>query len=70
MKHYGRMCFKSVNTLESLHSQLWKRPQPSALAFSTAENVELLEPHPIHNVQHVSVSNSIYIWSHEYKHVL
>ena len=32
--HYGRMCFRSVKALEALHSQLWKRPRPSAYAFS------------------------------------
>ena len=39
---YGRMCFKSVKTLEALHSYLWNRLRPSASAFSTAKNVELL----------------------------
>ena len=45
--HYGRMCFKSVKTLGALHSQLWKKPGPSASAFSTAKNVKLLRPYPI-----------------------
>ena len=40
--HYGRMCFKSVKTLGALHSYLWKRPRPSASAFSAAKNVKLL----------------------------
>ena len=40
--HYGRMFFKSVKTLGALHSHLWKRTRPSASAFSTAKNVELL----------------------------
>ena len=47
--HYGRMCFKSVKTLGTLHSQLWKRPRPEAEAFSTARNVELLGLYPILN---------------------
>ena len=33
--YYGRMCFKSVKTLEAVHSQMLKRPLPSASAFST-----------------------------------
>ena len=41
--HYGRMCFKSGKTRGALHSKLWKRPRPSASAFSTAKNEELLE---------------------------
>ena len=44
---YGRMCFKSVKTLGALHSQLRKKPRPSASAFSTAKNVELLGLYPI-----------------------
>ena len=45
--HYGRMCFKSVKTLGTLHSELWKRHWPSVSAFSTAKNVELLGLYPI-----------------------
>ena len=48
--HYGRMCFKSDKTLRALHSQLWKRHRPSASAFSTTKNVELLGLYPIRNV--------------------
>ena len=48
--HNGRMCFKSVKSLRALHSQVWKRPRPSAKAFSTATNIELLELHPIQGV--------------------
>ena len=36
--HYGPTCFKSVKTIGAL---------PSALTFSTAENVELLGLYPI-----------------------
>ena len=52
--HYARMCFKSVKILGALHSYLWKRPRPSASAFSTDKNVELLGLYPIHNVSAVS----------------
>ena len=45
--HYGQVCFKSVKTLGAPHSQLCKRPRPSAAAFSTAKNVELLWLYPI-----------------------
>ena len=48
--HYGQMCFKSVKTLGALHSQLWKRPRPSASAFFPAKNVELLGLYPIRKV--------------------
>ena len=41
--HYDRMCFKSVRTLGALHSQLWKRPWPSASALIKAKNVELIK---------------------------
>ena len=39
--HYGRMCFKSVKTLEAL--------QPSASALFKAKNVERLVLYPIRN---------------------
>ena len=48
--HYGGMCFKSVKSLGTL-SQLWKGPLPSASAFSTAKNVELLGSYPIHTLK-------------------
>ena len=47
--HYGRMCFKSAKTLGDLHSQLWKRPRPSAWTFSVEKNIELLNLYPILN---------------------
>ena len=42
--HYVRMCFKSVKTL-------WKKPRPSAKAFSTAKNVELFGYYPIQRAE-------------------
>ena len=46
---YGQMCFKSVKTLEALHSQLWKRSKPES-TFFTAKNVEFLGLYPIRSV--------------------
>ena len=48
--HYGGMCFKSVKSIGTL-SQLWKGPLPSASAFSTAKNVELLGSYPMHTLK-------------------
>ena len=47
--HDGRMCFKSFKTLGTLHSQLWRKPRPSASAFPTAKNVDFLGLYPIHS---------------------
>ena len=44
---YGRMCFMLVQTFVALHYYLWKKPRPSASAFSTAKHVELLGLYPI-----------------------
>ena len=65
--YYDRMCFKSVKTLGALHSQLWKRPRPSATAFSTAKNVELRGLYPIRNTRMaitlLSLSSSVHRFS-------
>ena len=36
-----------VKTFGALHYYLWKKPRPSASAFSTAKHVELLGLYPI-----------------------
>ena len=53
--HYGRMCFKSVETLGALHSLLWKGPRPSASVSFAAKNVQLLGLYPIHKYFTLSV---------------
>ena len=45
---YGRMCFKSIKTLGTLHSKVWNRPRPSTAACSTPKNVEFRGLYPIH----------------------
>ena len=49
--HYGRMCFKSVSSTFSAVEKAW----PSASAFSTAKNAELLGLYPIRNAMPIMI---------------
>ena len=46
--NYVLMCFKSVETLEILHSKVGKRPRTSASVFLKSNNVELSGLYPMH----------------------